>query len=167
MSFVLVVLGGTTATMHNYRMTSDDDWRQWTLESHGLTWSIARPEDIPALHRLLDSAHVKMGAQERPDWFEFPVVLTLVAKNLDGIIVDGLYVEFEAYIRKIGLNRQGMLSAEALVPMLGSFLVSRKIRIGRVAVPGRLSKIMRASMERMGLTDVTDKFSHWVMKLRP
>jgi hypothetical protein len=148
-------------------MTNDDDWRSWSLDSEGLHWRIALPEDIPALTRLLDSAHMMMGAQERPDFFAFPVVLTLVAENLDGIIVDGLYVEFEAYIRKIGLNRQGMLSAEALVPMLGSFLISRKIRIGRVAVPGRLSKIMRASMERMGLTDVTEKFSHWAMKLRP
>lgn len=115
---------------------------------------------------LLDSAHMMVGAQERPDFFAFPVVLTLVAENSDGLIVDGLYVEFEAYIRKIGLSRQGMISAEALVPMLGSFLVSRKVRLGRVAVPKRLERIMAGSMKRMGLTDVTDKFSHWVMKLR-
>lgn len=94
-------------------------------------------------------------------------MLTLVAENADGVIVDGLYIEFEAYIRKIGLNRQGMLSAEALVPMLGSFLASRKIRLGRVAVPKRLAKVMGTSMERMGLIDVSEKFSHWAMKLRP
>jgi|GEM_PF-6201877 len=146
---------------------SDESWRDWSLTAEGLRWRIARPEDVPFLTWLLDSAHMMMGAQERPDFFAFPVVLTLVAENPDGVIVDGLYVEFEAYIRKIGLNRQGMLSAEALVPMLGSFLVSRKIRLGRVAVPKRLARVMRDSMRRMGLTDVTECFSHWVMKLRP
>jgi hypothetical protein len=144
----------------------DSDWRKWSLESEGLRWRIALPEDLPALTRLLDDAHSMVGAQERPDFFSFPVILTLVAENSDGIVVDGLYVEMEAYIRKIGLSRQGMLSAEALVPMLGSFLVSRKVRIGRVAVPKRLARVMRESMERMGLVDVTEKFSHWAMKLR-
>lgn len=145
---------------------TDQSWRDWTLTAEGLTWRIALPQDIPALTLLLDSAHMMVGSQERPDFFAFPVVLTLVAENPDGIIVDGLYVEMEAYIRKIGLSRQGMISAEALVPMLGSFLVSRKIRLGRVAVPKRLARIMAGSMKRMGLTDVTDKFSHWVMRLR-
>ena len=146
---------------------TNDDWRSWELTSEGLRWRIAVLEDLPFLTRLLDAAHLMAGAQERPDFFAFPVVLTLVAENIDGVIVDGLYVEFEAYIRKIGLSRQGMLSAEALVPMLGSFLVSRKIRIGRVAVPVRLAKVMRASMERMGLVEVSRMFSHWAMKLRP
>ncbi|HEV2709141.1 MAG TPA: hypothetical protein VGU67_02910 [Edaphobacter sp.] len=146
---------------------TDESWRNWSLESEGLRWRIALEKDLPALTRLLDVAHSMMGAQERPDFFAFPVVLTLVAENVDGIIVDGLYIEFEAYIRKIGLNRQGMLSAETLVPMLGSFLVSRKVRIGRVAVPARLSRVMRDSMRRMGLIDVSQSFSHWCMKLRP
>jgi hypothetical protein len=148
-------------------MTNDDDWRKWSLTSEGLRWRIAVEKDLPALTRLLDSAHMMVGSQERPDFFAFPVILTLVAENLDGIIVDGLYIELDAYIRKIGLSRQGMLSSEALVPMLGSFLVSRKIRIGRVAVPSRLAKIMAASMRRMGLVDVSESFSHWCMKLRP
>jgi hypothetical protein len=145
---------------------TDESWRNWSLTSEGLTWRIAVEQDLPYLTMLLNSAHMMVGPQERPDFFAFPVVLTLVAENSDGIIVDGLYVELEAYIRKIGLSRRGMLSAEALVPMLGSFLVSRKVRLGRVAVPKRLTKIMSASMRRMGLTDVTDKFSHWVLKLR-
>lgn len=146
---------------------NNEDWKTWRQSSEGLTWRIAVLEDLPALTRLLDAAHMMVGAQERPDFFAFPVVLTLVAENADGVIVDGLYIEFEAYIRKIGLNRQGMLSAEALVPMLGSFLASRKIRLGRVAVPKRLAKVMGTSMERMGLIDVSEKFSHWAMKLRP
>ena len=148
-------------------MTNDDNWRDWSLTSEGLRWRIAVAEDLPLLTRLLDAAHLKMGEQERPDFFAFPVVLTLVAENADGVMVDGLYVEFEAYLRKIGLSRQGMLSAEALVPMLGSFLVSRKIRIARVAVPARLARVMRDSMRRMGLVEVSRAFSHWVMKLRP
>lgn len=146
---------------------ADESWRSWSLESEGLRWRIAVEKDLPALTQLLDAAHMMVGAQERPDFFSFPVVLTLVAENADGLVVDGLYVEFEAYIRKIGLSRQGMLSAEALVPMLGSFLVSRKIRIGRVAVPVRLARVMRDSMKRMGLVDVSNTFTHWVMKLRP
>lgn len=148
-------------------MTSDDNWRNWSLESAGLRWRIAEEKDLPALTRLLDSAHMMMGAQERPDFMAFPVVLTLVAENPEGVIVDGLYVEMEACIRKIGLNRQGMKSAEALVPMLASFIVSRKVRIVRVTVPKRLAKIMRGSMERMGMIDVTDRFIHFVRKLSP
>lgn len=144
-----------------------ESWRDWSLESNGLKWRIAVEQDLPFLTRLLDSAHMMAGAQERPDFFAFPVVLTLVAENPDGVIVDGLYIEFEAYIRKIGLSKQGMISVEALVPMLGSFLVSRKIRLGRVAVPKRLARIMCDSMRRMGLIEVTDLFSHWVMRLRP
>lgn len=154
--------------MHGGRRVAPvDNWRDWSLESNGLRWRIAEEKDLPALTFLLDAAGQMMGPQERPDFFAFPVVLTLVAENTDGLIVDGLYVEFEACIRKIGLNRQGMISAEALVPMLASFIVSRKVRIVRVTVPKRLAKIMRASMERMGMIDVTEKFSHWVRKLRP
>ena len=145
----------------------NDDWRNWSLTSEGLRWRIAVVEDLPALTRLWDAAQAVAGPQERPDLFSFPVVLTLVAEDINGLIVDGLYVEFEGFIRKVGLSRQGMVSAEALVPMLASFLVSRKIRIGRVAAPIRLAKVMAASLRRMGLTEVSESFRYWAMKLRP
>jgi hypothetical protein len=155
----------TATSLHS--AGSSTDWRTWSLVSEGLRWRVAVIEDLPALTHLLDSAHMMVGPQERPDFFAFPVILTLVAEDFTGTIVDGLYIELDAYIRKIGLNRTGMISSEALVPMLGSFLASRKIRIGRVAVPIRLAKIMKASMRRMGMVDVTEKFSHWAMKILP
>ena len=146
---------------------TDASWRDWTLSAEGLRWRIATEADLPALYRLQDMAEQRMGEQERPDLMAFPVVLTLLAEDEQGRIVDGLYVEFEAYVRMLGLSRRGMISAEALVPMLASFLVSRKIRLGRVAVPVRLARVMQASLERMGLIDVTQRFRHWVLKLRP
>lgn len=144
----------------------EQDWKTWSLDAKGLRWRIALPSDQPALTALLDDAESILGKQERANLFEFPVVLTLVAEDEEGRIIDGLYIEFEAFVRKLGLNRQGMQSAEALVPMLGGFLESRKIRLGRVAVPRRLARVMRESMARMKMYCDDSDFIHFVRRIR-
>lgn len=143
-------------------MLDVEAWRDWTIEHADLTWRVALPEDGNAVAALIEAQPVK---QDRPDLFAAPVILTLVAEDFTGEIVDALYIELIAEITKITANRAGFDAYQLLLPHIRSFLHARNIRVAQMAVLPRWKRVMAASLERMGFWCIDSRFSCWVRKV--
>lgn len=143
-----------------------EDWRDWRLEHDGLIWRVALQKDEPGIAGVLDAVDNRLGKQDRPDLYAAPVLLTLVAEDETGAIVDGLYIELVAEIVKFSDNRRAFDSYEKLLPYIGSFLQSREVRVVQMNVLSRWERVMSGSLERMGFGPIAPKFKTWMRKVR-
>jgi hypothetical protein len=137
-------------------------WRH--KATSGLTWRLAVESDIPRIHDLWTAMEGKLGKQDKPDLFEVPVVLTLVAEDEAGVIVSAIYGEAVVDWTGIGTDRRAADSLSELFPVLHSFLFDRGIRVTRVLVPRRLAKGMRDVLPWM--TDISHKFAQFAYTVR-
>jgi hypothetical protein len=123
----------------------------WSLKTaSGLTWTYTRYEDIPELmkcHRFLERY---CGPQSAPPQFQFPVILSLVARDETGAIVDGCYIEMVAEVVKLGFTKAGTEDFAELAPHLTTFMQGRKIRVVQVHARRRMSRFLRPLYERLG-----------------
>lgn len=143
-----------------------EDWRDWRLTHEGLAWRIALPEDSPGVHRLFEAVERRFGTQDRPNLFAPPVLLTLVAENSGGHIVDGLYVELVAEIVKFSDSRAAFAAYPKLLPYIGSFLQSRNVRVAQMNVLSRWERVMCGALAAMGFKRVAPKYSTWMRRVR-
>jgi hypothetical protein len=143
-------------------MKLDMEWRMKV--ENGLTWRLAKPEDMPHLLELWHSMEKKLGRQDKPDLFAMPVVLTLVAEDEQGVIVSGVYGEAVIDFTGIGTDRRSMACLGELFPVLEAHLLERTIRTVRVLVPRRLAKGMKAVLP--GLSEITQQFAQFVYQIR-
>jgi hypothetical protein len=140
----------------------DLNWRLKT--ANGLTWRMMRIEDAPRVVDLWREMDRKLGKQDSPNLFALPVLVTLVAEDELGEIVEALYGEAVIDLTLIGCDRRAMASTVELTGPLGSFLKSQwNIRAVRVLVPRRL----RAGMKRLlpQFRDITERFAQFVFNL--
>jgi len=142
-----------------------EDWRDWRLEHEGLTWRVALPEDADRIRGLLEVVDHRFGLQDRPCLFAAPVLLSLIAER-DGHIVDGLYVELVAEIVKFSDNRAAFRAYPLLLPVIGSFLEARKVRVAQMNVLSRWERVMAPALQAMGFNRVAPKFSTWMRRVR-
>jgi hypothetical protein len=152
--------------MDGIRVDPVADWREWRLTHAGLTWRAALPEDAVAITSLIDAGERRLGRRDRPDLFAPPVILTLVAEDAAGVIVDGVAIELVADVTKFTDNRQGFAAFEKLVPVVGAFLDSRKIRVAQMWTPLRWTRAMARAMARMGFDCVAGRYAHWMRRVR-
>lgn len=92
-------------------------------------------------------------------------MLTLVAEDSSGKIVDALYCEAVLDVTKIGCSRGGFEGAEVVVEDLRAWAKRRSFRLARIAVPKVIASRMAKTLERFGFVDADSWFSHWVRKL--
>lgn len=104
--------------------------------------------------------------QDCPDMFAPPVIITLVCEDLDGNVVNGLYVELVADITMLRFHKGSFNSAESLLPWLAGFAFQRRIRIGRVFTLRRLRWAVRRMLEKVGYTRVDSEMESWVFRVR-
>lgn len=138
-------------------------WRLPTQE--GLTWRLATMNDLPQLRALWAEMDAKLGKQDKPDLFDMPVLLTLVAvDDLTGEIATAIYGECVVDWTMIGTSRRAARTLPQLHPWLALFLFPRKIRLARILVPRRLER----HMERMlpGFRNITQQFAQFVGNVR-
>lgn len=143
---------------------SVDDWRDWHILHSGFRWRVALPEDEQGINDVIDSTeqHLRQD-QERVDCFAGPVILTLVAERVPGEIVDVVCIELVADIRKLGLDRAAMAAYPALLPVIGSFLKERGIRVAHMSTLAKWAKVMAPALKALGFR-ATEKI-HWVRKV--
>jgi hypothetical protein len=146
---------------------TDESWRDWKLEHSGLTWTVALPEDLPEIEAIIGTTEAKYGAQDRPDLFSVPVVITLVCRDADGSIVDGIYVEAIAEIVKFGTNRAAFSAYDALLPHIGGLLANRGFRIAQIATLRRWAGVMAFPMKILGFERSDGRLAYWMRKIRP
>lgn len=144
----------------------EEHWRDWQVEHAGLTWRIAFPEDMPEIESIIGKMEAKYGAQDRPNLFSVPVLITLVCRDTDGRIVDGLYVEAIAEIVKFGTNRAAFSAYEKLLPHIGGLLAARGFRIAQMATLKRWASVMALPLTMLGFSRTDGRFAYWTRKVR-
>lgn len=126
---------------------SDAAWMEWRREADGLTWRVALPEDKPAIERMWRVKERLLGVKYGlPDLFAPPVILTLIAENERGWIVDGVFFECVADVTKLSGNPRGFRSLTAIEHDLASFLALRGFRRVTAAMPRRVSEKMEGGL---------------------
>lgn len=101
-----------------------------------------------------------------PDMFAPPVIVTLVAEDESGTIVQGLYMEMVVDLTMLGLHREAFDSAEVLLPTLAGLAFSRRIRTGRVTTLRSMRSRVRKMLEKVGFRTDAGAVDHWVFRVR-
>lgn len=140
----------------------DQNWR--LKAANGLTWRLAIPEDMASIFLLWQEMDRKLGKQDKPDLFDMPVMLTLVAEDEAGTIRGAIYGEAVVDFTGIGTDRAVMEAVPDLFPTLRDYLGERTIRVVRVAVP----RLLRRGMARAlpGLVEITQRLAVFVYTIR-
>jgi hypothetical protein len=128
-----------------------EPWREWRAESDGLVWRIAVAEDAGVIARMWEAKARLLGAKcSLPDLFASPVVLTLVAEDERGRVVDGAFFEAVIDCTKLSGRPGGFQSLTGIAGELGAFFQSRTFRRATAAMPPKVSEKMAAGLERAG-----------------
>jgi hypothetical protein len=138
------------------------EWRH--RASNGYTWRLALPEDLPRIRELWAAQEAKIGPQDRPDLFEMPVVLTLVAENEHGEVVEALYGEVTIEWTSVGIERAALRTVAELFPYLRKFCGDRTLRLARVNVPRRIAGMMRKFLP--SLKQIDEEVAQFVFRIR-
>ena len=110
-------------------MTSLAFWKDWSKTTGKLTWRLAVPSDLPAIRRLKNVSERFLGMPQRnPALFSMPVLLTLVAENERGKLVDCLYLEAQVELVKMGCVSSAVDELAGLEEDLSTWLKSIGIR---------------------------------------
>ena len=110
-------------------MKPSEYWRGWTKRTGKLTWRLATPVDLPAIRRLRNVSERFFGQPQRdPSLFAMPVLLTFVAENERGKIVDCVYVEAQCELVKMACSPESLTELAGLEEDLSKWLRSIGIR---------------------------------------
>lgn len=141
-------------------------WRGYRKTTGQLTWRPALPDDLPAIRRLRNVSERFLGrTQQDPSLFAPPVILSLVAEDKSGRIVDLVYVEAQVEIVKVACTRQGFKEAWALEEDLSLFLRARGFKKVLVRTSKRLKVAMSVALEWAGFHCSDDTHSVWTRRL--
>jgi|ERR1700744_6449582 len=156
-------------------MAIERDWEHFSFRAGNVTWRIARPKDIQAIDELLeekDRALRIMGVlpvgrhSPRPAMMSFPTLITLVAENDQGIVVDGLFIEAVADMTKMSLREDTFAGlSDGLADDLAAWLKSRRFRLVNVVVPKRFGNRMSGRLLEMKFIPSATRFLHWFRRL--
>ncbi len=131
--------------------SGEESWREWRRESEGLVWRAALPADLSAIKRVWKAKARILGVKcTMPDLFAWPVILTLVAEDQRGRIVDGVFLEASVDVTKLGANPNGFASLGGLADELAHFVSTRKIRRITAAMPESVSEKMAGGLIKAG-----------------
>ncbi len=116
-------------------------------------WRIALPGDMPAIERMWEAKRRILGIKNPlPDLFASPVVITVVAEDERGRIVDGAFFEAVIDCTKLGGRRGGFQSLATIADELAWFFKTRKFRRVTAAMPILVSSKMSNGLKRAGFT---------------
>ncbi len=127
-------------------MKPSEFWKGWTKKTGLLTWRLATPDDLPSIRRLRNISERFMGMPQRDTpLFSMPVLLTLVAENENGKIVDCLYLEAQVELVKMGCSAESLIELAGLEEDLSGWLRSIGIRtVLATTVAGPKDRMARA-----------------------
>jgi len=106
-----------------------EHWKGWSKRTGKLVWRLAVPADLPSIRRLRNVSERFLGQPQRnPTLFSMPVLLTLVAENERGRIVDCLYLEAQVELVKLACTAESLGELAGLEEDLSTWLKSIGIR---------------------------------------
>jgi hypothetical protein len=147
-------------------MNPSEFWKDYRKTTGRLTWRLATPGDLPRIRRLINvSERFLHQKQSRIGLFSPPVLLTLVAENERGKIVDALCVESVVEISKIACTRAGFEETAGLEADLYTWLRGVGFKQAIINTNHGLRERMRPILERLGFRCKDDIFSRWTRHL--
>lgn len=139
-----------------------EHWRGWSRCTGKLLWRAAEAKDLPAIRRLQNVAERFSGVpQRRPNLFDLPVLLTLVAEDQNGKIIDALYLEAQVEIVKLASTAAGFEESEKLQNDLVPWLRSLGFRTCLATTPHQLKEKMTPGLLLSGFRCLDKALSHW------
>ena len=143
-----------------------DAWKDYRRCTGKLVWRLATPDDLPAIRHLRNiSERFLHQRQSRIGLFSPPVLLTLVAENERGKIVDALYVQSVVEISKIACTESGFEETAGLEADLYAWLRGIGFREAIIKTNLGLRERMRPILEKLGFKCGDDTFSRWTRHL--
>jgi len=110
-------------------MKPSEFWKGWMKCTGKLTWRPAVPADLPAIRRLRNVSERFMGMPQRDTTlFSMPTLLTLVAENEKGRIIDCIYLESQVELVKMACSPESLAEIAGLEEDLSKWLRSIGIR---------------------------------------
>ena len=141
-------------------------WDSYRKNTGTLTWRLARPEDRDAIERVARITERFLDIpQRRPNLFDKPVLLALVAENEQGRIVDVLYLEAHVELKKVGITRAGFEESAEIARDLAEWLKERGFRSVWANNLPRLKKAMQGVFTRLGFESLDGVLSVWRRRL--
>ena len=141
-------------------------WKNFRKVTGRLTWRLATPNDLPAIRRLRNvTERFLKQPQRNPQLFSLPVLLSLVAENEHGRIVDLVYVEAHVEVVKVACSAVGLEESFALDEDLSAWLRSIGFRTALVTTNHRLKPRMADELKAAGFKCMDALFSHWKRRI--
>src|ERR1035437_3948435 len=98
-------------------------WKGYSKKIGRLTWRLATADDLLAMRRIKNVTERFLNQRQKvPPLLSSPVLLTLVAENEKGKVVDVLYVESQVEICKMGCTQAGFEGTTGLAEDLHEWL---------------------------------------------
>lgn len=146
-------------------MSFAEFWRDYRKTTGRLTWRLAVPNDLSAIRRLRNvSERFLQQPQRNPSLFDLPVLLTLVAENERGKLVDCIYVEAQVEIIKMACTESGAVESAGLEEDLSLWLKSLGFR-SVLAVTSNPTKRMDAILEKLSFRKMPLNLVFWKRRL--
>lgn len=141
-------------------------WKDYRRCTGKLVWRLATPDDLPAIRRLRNlSERFLHQKQSQIGLFSPPVLLTLVAENEHGKIVDCLYVQSIVEISKISCTKAGFEEIAGLEADLYAWLRGIGFKQAIINTNHGLREHMRPVLEKLGFKCQDGMFSRWTRHL--
>ena len=103
--------------------------------------------------------------QKSPALFDRPVLLALVAEDVDGTVVDCLYVEAQVEVVKVGCTVAGLEETAGLESDLYAWLRGMGFKTATIRTRKSLKEKMRTVLEHLGFHCEDEEFSRWTRHL--
>lgn len=141
-------------------------WKDYRKTTGALTWRLAVPDDLLAIRRLRNASERFLNQRQRKiPLFSSPVLLTLVAEDETGRIVDALFVESQVEIIKIGCSQAGFDETAGLEPDLCAWLRGIGFKRANIRMVHSLKEKMASLLGGLGFSCGDKEFSHWTRNL--
>lgn len=143
-----------------------DFWHRYSRKTGKLTWRLARGSDYAAIRRLRNiSERFLKHPQRGLSPFKAPVLLTLVAENEKGKVVDALMVEAQVELIKTACTAAGFEESAGLADDLSNWLRSLGYKRVIAAAPPKLADRMADFLMRLGFRPQAGRVDYFTRPL--
>ena len=141
-------------------------WKGYRRTTGKLTWRLSTTDDLPRIRKLRNvTERFLHQRQSQIGLFSPPVLLTLVAENEHGKIVDCLYVQSIVEISKITCSEDGLEETAGLAEDLHNWLRGIGFKQAIINTNHGLREHMRPVLEKLGFKCQDGMFSRWTRHL--
>ena len=141
-------------------------WRSYRKCTGDLTWRLATLDDQPSINRIKEASERLLDEKQKsPALFDRPVLLALVAEDVEGKIVDLLYLEAQCEVIKVGCSESALVETAGLESDLYAWLRGMGFKTATIRTRKSLKQKMTPVLEFLGFACEDSEFTRWTRNL--